>query len=66
MDEIVDGLPRITVMAKEDINEGEEILLNYGPNYFGEFTCLCGHETKCVEIKKNRKKKKDREGEDDE
>ena len=67
MDEVVNGAPKITVVAKKKIKEGEELLLNYGSDYFEDLTCLCGHETKCLEIeKKKRKMEEDRKDEEDE
>ena len=53
--EIIDGVPKIWVVAIKDIQQGQELFLNYGKSYFENLECLCKGEN-CVEIEKERKR----------
>jgi len=56
--EVTNGVPKITVVAYKDIKMGKQIFLNYGAGYFQNIKCLCGHKTKCLEIKKRQGRKR--------
>jgi len=49
--EIIAGVPKIWVVATEDIPQGHELFLNYGPEYFDDLECLCEGDN-CVEREK--------------
>jgi len=55
--EIIDGVPKIWVVAIKDIQQGQELFLNYGKSYFENLECLCKGEN-CVEIEKESKRLK--------
>jgi len=52
--EIIDGVPRVWVVAMKDILQGQELFLDYGKEYFKDLECLCGGEN-CVEVEKERR-----------
>ena len=52
VDFVRDKIARVLIKADEGIGEGEEILINYGQNYFQGMKCLCDQDG-CFE---NRKK----------
>ena len=47
----------ITIVAIKDINQGEELFLNYGEDYFRDMTCLCGEDI-CLENERKYHQKK--------
>ena len=55
--ETIEGVPKIWVAAIKDIQQGQELFLDYGPEYFADQECLCKGDN-CVEIKKERERKK--------
>ena len=61
--EIINGNPINWVVAIKDIQQGQELFLDYGKDYFKNLECLCKGEN-CVEIEKkerNERKKKEKE-----
>ena len=55
--EIINGNPINWVVAIKDIQQGQELFLDYGKDYFKNLECLCKGEN-CVEIEKERKRLK--------
>ena len=43
----------VTIVTVRDVNRDEQLLLNYGDDYFQNLTCLCG-EKDCLENKKKK------------
>ena len=39
---VIDRLPRNFFISKRGIKKGEQILLNYGRQYFSKLECMCG------------------------
>jgi len=52
VDFVRDKVARVLIKADEGIGEGEEILINYGQNYFQGMKCLCDKDG-CFEKKRN-------------
>ena len=53
--EAVDLAPnKVTIVTDRFIKQGEELLLDYGEQYFEDLTCLCEEEN-CLENDKKRK-----------
>jgi len=46
------GLPKVMIKATRDIQEGEQVFLNYGDQYFKHLKCMCGYEN-CLETRRN-------------
>jgi len=61
--ETIEGVPKIWVAAIKDIQQGQELFLDYGPEYFADQKCLCKGDN-CVERKKEEKEKEKKSLED--
>merc|ERR1719317_797741 len=61
--ETIEGVPKIWVVAIKDIQQGQELFLDYGPEYFADQECLCKGDN-CVERKKEEKEKERKRLED--